>query len=164
MNNIFIISTGGTFNKIYNRINGNLEIDLNNSALKSLEQNWLTKLNYKNIINKDSLDFTQKDRETLYSEIKNCKYNKIIVIHGTDTIDISAKYIFDKQIDKTIIFTGAMVPFSINPIEATANLTLALGYAKLAKNGVYISLNGIVDRFDNIIKNRKLGKFEYKDK
>jgi L-asparaginase len=53
-----------------------------------------------------------------------------------------------------------MVPFSIDPIEATANLSLALGFCKLAKRGVYIALNGVVDNYDKVIKNRELGKFE----
>ncbi len=159
MQNILIISTGGTFNKVYNRVSGELEIDNNSKSLKHIEECWLTNLNYINIIGKDSLDFTNSDRERLLTAIKESKYSKIIIIHGTDTIDKSAIYISQNCLDKTIVFTGAMVPFSIESIEATANLALAIGYSKLANSGVYIALNGVVDSYSNIIKNRELGLF-----
>ena len=162
MQDILIINTGGTFNKVYNKVTGTLDIDTSNSALKSIEKEWLCKLNYFNIINKDSLDFTTSDREELLKAIKSSDFKKIVVIHGTDTIDISAKFVADANLDKTIVFTGAMKPFSIDKIEATANLSLALGFCKLALKGVYIALNGVVDRFDRVIKNKRVGKFEYK--
>jgi len=160
MNSILILSTGGTFNKIYNPINGTLEIDSNNLALKQIEQKFLCKLNYKSIINKDSLEFTNNDRELLAKTIKESEFSKIVVIHGTDTIDLSSQVVASLKLEKAVVFTGAMVPFSIDPIEATANLSLALGFCKLAKSGVYIALNGVVDSYDRVIKNRELGKFE----
>ncbi len=159
MRDILIINTGGTFNKIYNRLNGALEVDSTNKALKTIEQEWLCSLKYINIINKDSLEFTQDDRELLAHTIKGAKEQKIVVIHGTDTIDISAKFIDEQNFQKVIVFTGAMVPFSINSIEATANLSLALGFAKLANTGVYIALNGVVDSYTKVVKNRAKGKF-----
>ena len=162
MNSILIISTGGTFNKIYNPKNGKLEIDKSNKALKSIEKEWLTKLNYDSIIHKDSLDFTDEDREFLVNYINNCKYNKIVIIHGTDTIDLSSKVVDSQNIKKSIVFTGAMVPFSISPIEATANLALAIGFCKNAKVGTYIAMNGLVSSYDKVIKNRDIGKFEIK--
>jgi L-asparaginase len=64
-------------------------------------------------------------------------------------------------LDKVIVFTGAMVPFSIDTIEATANLSMALGYARNASNGVYIAMQGVCGSYDKVIKNRELGKFEY---
>ncbi len=160
MKNILIISTGGTFNKIYNTLNGELEIDKSSNAIKNISNNWLTKLKIINIIGKDSLDFTQKDRELLLKTIENAKESKIVVVHGTDTIDISANFIANSKLNKAIVFTGAMVPFSINPIEATANLCSALGYCSNAKNGVYIAINGIANSFNRVTKNRTLGKFE----
>jgi len=160
MKDVLILSTGGTFNKIYNKITGNLDINLENLAIKSIQNHWLTNLNYDSIINKDSLDFTDKDREELSNYIKNSSFKKIVVIHGTDTMHISAKVVDSLKLEKAIVFTGAMVPFSIDKIEATANLAMALGFIKLAQNGVYISMNGVVDKFDKVVKNRELGKFE----
>ncbi len=160
MNNTLILSTGGTFNKIYNPKTGNLDIDVKNSAVKSIQKHWLSDYKFDTVINKDSLDFTNLDREELFKYVKNCNYEKIVIIHGTDTMDLSAKYLSEKNIQKCIVFCGAMVPFSINPIEATANLAMALGFIKNAKNGIYISMNGTVDIFNKVIKNRKIGKFE----
>jgi len=92
MRDLLIINTGGTFNKIYNKNSGELEIDRLNSALKNIEKSWLCKLNYISIINKDSLEFTQEDRDLLANEIVSSNYSKIVVIHGTDTIDIRYKF------------------------------------------------------------------------
>ena len=160
MNSILILSTGGTFNKIYNPKNGQLEIDKSNSALKTIERKWLSKLNYESIIHKDSLDFTDKDREFLANYINSCKQSKIVVIHGTDTIDISSKVIDSKNLKKSVVFTGAMVPFSIDPTEATANLALAIGFCNCSKVGTYIAMNGLVESYKKIAKNRDIGKFE----
>ncbi len=159
-NSILIISTGGTFNKIYNKLNGELEIHKNSKALKKILKKWNSKFEFFSIINKDSLDFTKKDRKKLLKKVKNSNFNKIVVIHGTDTIDKSAKFIAKAKLDKVIIFTGAMKPFSIEPIEATANLASAIGYAKLANSGVYISLNGVINNYKRVKKNREKGKFE----
>lgn len=159
MQDIFIISTGGTFNKIYNKFSGNLEVDSTNLAIKSIQKEWLSNYRYRSIINKDSLDFTTKDREELLNFIKELEYKKVVVIHGTDTIDITAKYLDGANLDKTIVLTGAMVPFSINKIEATANLALAIGYAKLAKSGIYIALNGVANIYTKVKKDKKKGLF-----
>jgi len=160
MDNILIISTGGTFNKQYNKLTGNLNIDKSQKALKKILNKWNCKFKYIGIINKDSLDFTKKDRKKLLKIINNAKEKKIVVIHGTDTIDKSAKFIAKANLNKAIVFTGAMVPFSIDQIEATANLASSIGYAKLANNGVYISLNGVIDTYQKVKKNRDIGKFE----
>ncbi len=159
MNDVLILSTGGTFNKVYNPKTGNLDIDIQNSAVKTVQERWMSQYSYDAIINKDSLDFTDKEREELCEYIRNTYYKKIVIIHGTDTMDLSAKYLAKHITDKCIVFCGAMVPFSIDPIEATANLAMALGYIKNAKNGIYISMNGNAGSFEKIAKDKKAGKF-----
>ena len=163
MQDILIINTGGTFNKIYNKLTGNLDINSSNDTLKDIEKKWLCKLNYISVINKDSLDFTDKDRELLLDTIKKSSYTKIVVIHGTDTIDLSADFIAKNINNKTIVFTGAMVPYFIDKVEATANLSLALGYCKLANSGVYIAINAVANSYKRVVKNRELGVFELKN-
>jgi len=120
--------------------------------------------NYKitQIISKDSLEFTKKDRELLLSTIQNSKEDKIIIIHGTDTMKKSAKFL-SKIKDKKIVFCGAMKPYEINSVEATANLFLAIGFIKNAKNGIYIAMNGVFDTYQKIEKNYKKGIFYEKD-
>ena len=163
MKKILIINTGGTFNKIYNPLNGQLEIDTTNQALNALAKAWLINLNIINIIGKDSLDMTDEDRLLLSQTIKDSTTGHIIVIHGTDTMDKTAELLAEHNLDKKIILTGSMIPFSINPIEATANFSSAYGYiSTVEETGIYISMNGKIGSFKEIIKNREKGLFEIK--
>ena len=163
LQNILIIDTGGTFNKIYNPLNGQLEIDTTNQALKSLAKAWLTDFNIVNVVGKDSLEMTEEDRLLISKTIEKSKEERILIIHGTDTMDKTAKLLSEHHLDKKIVLTGSMVPFSINPIEATANLSLAYGYLlSVEKKGIYISMSGIIGSFEKIVKNREKGLFELK--
>jgi len=160
MRKILIISTGGTFNKVYNPINGELVIDEKSKALEEIASKWLCKFEIINIIGKDSLNITNQDRLLLLATINLSKHDDIIVIHGTDTMDITAEYLADRDLDKRIVLTGAMVPYSIDPVEATANLASAFGYLQtLTNDSVYIAMNGIFGSYNKIEKNRKNGKF-----
>ena len=157
---ILLISTGGTFNKTYNPKNGELEIDKNSSALQTIASKWLCEFEILNIIGKDSLEITNHDRLELLSTIHQSSYQSIIIIHGTDTMDVTAEYLAEAELEKTIVITGAMVPYSLDATEATANLASAYGYIHtLEKNGVFIAMNGIMDNFEKVKKNRKEGKF-----
>jgi len=157
---ILLISTGGTFNKTYNPKNGELEIDKNSAALQTIASKWLCEFEILNIIGKDSLEITNHDRLELLSTIHQSSYQSIIIIHGTDTMDVTAEYLAEAELEKTIVITGAMVPYSLDATEATANLASAYGYIHtLEKNGVFIAMNGIMDNFEKVKKNRKEGKF-----
>jgi len=160
MGKLLIISTGGTFNKIYNRIDGSLIIDKSSNAIRDIANKWFCEFDIISIIGKDSLDIDDKDREELLNIIIDNECDDIIVVHGTDTMDITAKLIAIKGIDKKIVLTGAMKPYSIEPIEATANLSSAYGFLKnIQDNGVYISMNGIIGDYRIIIKDRIKGQF-----
>ena len=160
MHKILIISTGGTFNKVYNSKTGALDIDKSSNALKSIAFKWLTEFEILNIIGKDSLEMTNHDRLELLSTIHQSDYNKIIIVHGTDTMDVTAEYLADAELEKRIVLTGAMVPYAIEPTEATANLASAYGYLNALENeGVFIAMNGVIDSYKNVKKNRKEGRF-----
>jgi len=160
MEKILMISTGGTFNKVYNPLMGTIDIDKTSSALKDIASAWLCDFRIYNMIGKDSLEMTDKDRELLVQTIKNSPLDKILLIHGTDTMEITAKYLAKYIQNKSIILTGAMMPYSINPIEATANLASAYGYLlNLQTHGVYIAMNGIISEYTKVIKDRTHGKF-----
>ena len=161
MKKILIINTGGTFNKVYNPLTGNLDIEPTGKAIKSIAKHWLSELKIKNIIGKDSLEMTQKDRELIAQTIQNAEETKIIVVHGTDTMDKTADYLNAVNLDKKIILTGAMVPYSIEPVEATANLCSAYGYLiRLEKGGIFISMNGVIKDYKRVVKNKEKGYFE----
>ncbi len=164
IDDILIINTGGTFNKVYDEISGELIIPNSSKNLKKLiKKAFKSIIKVKGIIYKDSLEFTNDDREELVKTIQESKYKKIIVIHGTDTMDISSKYISKRIKNKSIVFTGAMMPVSIDATEGLANLSLAIGFLNSKNNdGVYIAMHGIVKEYKRIVKNRELGIFQVK--
>ncbi|MDD5052442.1 MAG: asparaginase domain-containing protein [Sulfuricurvum sp.] len=158
---MLIINTGGTFNKRYDPIRGELFVPKDNEAIEKILQSLVSRVSLEGIIYKDSLEMDNHDRACLAQTIAQSEEVLIIIIHGTDTMDLSAEYVASLALDKVIIFTGGMIPFSIDPIEATANLALAIGYAHNAKNGVYIGMQGIIGSYDQVKKNKIAGKFEY---
>jgi len=161
MKKILIINTGGTFNKVYNPLTGNLDIEPTGKAIEAIAQAWLTEFKLKNIIGKDSLELTNKDRKYIVKTIQESDFKNIIIVHGTDTMDETTEYLSRANLKKRIIVTGAMVPYSINPIEATANLCSAYGYVQgTTKRGVFISMNGVIQDYKRAIKNKEKGYFE----
>lgn len=160
MKKILLISTGGTFNKVYDPSNGELLVDKTASALVTIADKWLCRFEIINIIGKDSLYINNQDRLQLLATIEDSTFDDIIIIHGTDSMNITAKYLADGDLEKRIVLTGAMVPYSIDPVEATANLASAFGYLQtLNKDGVYIVMNGICGLHSKIKKDRKNAKF-----
>lgn len=163
MKKIVIINTGGTFNKHYNPVKGSLEVLQDSTVLNELMKKWLCEFEVLNIIGKDSLDMTTQDRMELLATINMSEYDDFIVVHGTDTMELTAEYIADAEVEKRIVLTGAMVPYSIDPTEATANLASAIGYLqRLDNDGVYIAMNGVFGSYAKVTKDREKGKFIYK--
>ena len=162
---ITVLNTGGTFNKRYNPILGQLEVPTDNIALdKIVKSCFNVEFEIKNIVSKDSLDFTQEDREIILENIKNSTSDKIIIIHGTDTVDLTAKFIEDKIQGKKIVFTGAMVPMSIDEVEATMNFSQAIGFLNAPiENGIYLSMHESVIEHSKLKKDKSVGQFLLKD-
>ena len=160
MKKILIVSTGGTFNKIYDPIKGEFIIDVESQALNKIAKKWLCEFNIVNIIGKDSLDMTNHDRLELLATISQSEYHHILIVHGTDTMELTAEYLADAELEKCIVLTGAMVPYSVDPVEATANLSSAYGYMNaLDKEGVFIAMNGVMGTYEQLKKDRIKGKF-----
>ena len=161
-NKILILNTGGTFNKIYDEKLGQLIVPKNNNAIsKLLKISKIKNITIDGIIYKDSLDITNKDRKELVDYINSYNYEKIIIIHGTDTMNLTAIYLAKKIKHKQIIITGSMKPFSIDPIESVSNFMSAYGFLNSCKkNNIYISMHGLIKKHNKIKKNKKLGIFE----
>ena len=160
MKKILIMSTGGTFNKIYDPIKGEFIIDVESQALNKIAKKWLCEFNIVNIIGKDSLDMTNHDRLELLATINQSEYHHILIVHGTDTMDVTAEYLADAELEKCIVLTGSMVPYSVDPVEATANLSSGYGYMNaLDKEGVFIAMNGVMGTYEQLKKDRIKGKF-----
>ena len=164
MKDVLIINTGGTFNKRYNPLKGELEVPKDSIALENvLKYFYNLKYEIKNIIHKDSLDMQESDRKEILELIKNSSSEKILIIHGTDTMDKTAEFLEKYIGDKTILLTGAMVPYSIDSVEANANLSMSIGYLlHSTKNSIYIAMHGLVEEHKNVYKNREIGVFETK--
>jgi len=158
---MLILNTGGTFNKRYNPLAGELFVPRDNDAVETILKSLVIDIDVQGIIYKDSLEINDADRSLLADTIVQSNEKVIIVIHGTDTMDVSAEFIAGLALQKTVVFTGAMVPFSIDPIEATANLAMAIGFAYRSCSGVYIVMQGICGQYNYVRKNRECGKFEY---
>jgi L-asparaginase len=160
MKKILCISTGGTFNKVYNPIKGRLEVDTESRALLEIQKKWQIEFELLTIIGKDSLEMTGSDRLHLMATINLSDHQDIIVVHGTDTMEQTAAYLADSDPDKRIVLTGAMVPYSIDPIDATSNFASAYGFLQaLEETGIYIAMNGLLAPYTQITKDRTMGKF-----
>lgn len=158
---MLILNCGGTFNKKYNKISGELEVAYDNSAIEKILESSSLKYALAGVIYKDSLDMDANDRKMLANIIMDSQEDKFLVVHGTDTMDLSAEFLGEIFENKKIVFTGAMRPFSIDPVEASLNLGMALGFLEsLEHNGVYICMSGFVKPYKQIIKNKNIGKFE----
>tara|TARA_B110000046_G_scaffold182538_1_gene216792 strand:- start:325 stop:828 length:504 start_codon:yes stop_codon:yes gene_type:complete len=160
--NILILNTGGTFNKVYDQISGKLIVPNNNSAVENIiKSSKIDYLHIQGLLFKDSLEITKPDRKILATYVRNSQYDKVIVIHGTDTMNKTAQYLSKYSKNKIIILTGSMVPYSLDKIEATSNLMQAIGYIQnKLKNGIYISMHGHSKKYKKIYKNREKGIFE----
>lgn len=157
---IRIFVTGGTFDKEYNELNGQL-------FFKDTHLNEMLKLGrskvhveVRTLMMADSIDMSDDDRELIALNCLKADSNKIIITHGTDTMVETAKVIADKVKDKTIVLTGAMIPYKFGSSDGLFNLGSAIAFVQTLPTGVYISMNGRIFNWDNCRKNKQIGEFE----
>ncbi len=158
---ITIINTGGTFNKRYNPIKGALEVPADNIALdKILNSCHNVEFDIHNIISKDSLNMNDNDRQIIIDTVNKSQNENIIIIHGTDTVDLTSAFLKKQVLNKKIVFTGAIIPMSIDEVEATMNFSLSLGFLSAdVKDGIYLAMHGVVVDASRLIKDRSKGQF-----
>ena len=157
---MIILNTGGTFNKIYDPLIGELVVPKNSYAIEEILSKSFLDIPVEGLIYKDSLFMSDEDREELVQKIKTLSHKTIVIVHGTDTMNESAEYVAKRIQDRCIVFTGAMVPYSIDSTEASANLMLAIAKAKYGyEEGVFVAMHGIVEHHSKIVKDRAKGRF-----
>lgn len=155
-----ILATGGTFDKEYNEIDGTLFFkDTHISELLALGR-CKVDFSVRTLMMIDSLDMKPADRQLILENCKQCAESQIVVTHGTDTMVDTAKVVAQSIKNKTIVFTGAMIPFKFGSSDGLFNLGAALAFAQSLPHGVYIAMNGKYFPWDNVQKNRGLGVFE----
>ena len=157
---IKIIVTGGTFDKEYNPLTGQLYFNITHvPEMLRLGRSRLD-VHIKTVMMKDSLNMTDDDRKKILHECQKSKEDKILITHGTDTMTETAILLGRNLIDKTIVLTGAMVPYAFGSSDGLFNLGSAMAYLQILKPGVYVSMNGRYFHWDNVRKNKTIGLFE----
>ena len=157
---IKIFATGGTFDKEYDEING--ELFFKETHLHELLSLGRSQLNVKieTLMMVDSLEMTKSEKQYIVEKCKSEQTDRIIITHGTDTMVETAQIIAEYINDKTIILTGAMIPIKFGSSDGLFNLGSALSFIQVIQPGVYITMNGRYFKWDNVSKNKRLGVFE----
>jgi len=158
--NIQFFITGGTIDKVYNELTGELEFDSTHIVDMLNRGRSMVDTTSEVLFLKDSLELSDKDRQLILSKCLECNDDKIIITHGTDTMVDTAQLLGEKIKDKTIVLFGSMIPYSIDNSDALFNLGVALGAVQNKGNGVYVVMNGKVFDFDKVTKNKEKGLFE----
>ena len=160
MKNLRIIVTGGTFDKQYDELRGELTFKESHlpAILKQARITAAIELEINQLI--DSLHMQDINRRHILASCRAAPEEQIVIIHGTDTMALTARVLGEAQVDKTIVLTGAMVPYAFMGSDSLFNLGFACAAAQLLAHGVYIAMNGQVFAWDNVRKNAGLGVFE----
>lgn len=116
------------------------------------------------IMRKDSLFMTDEDRDEIANAISLCKFERIVITHGTDTMALSAihtkKLLHSLNQSKTVVFVGAITPYALPNSDAAFNLEFSFAMAKASPPGVYVAMNGTLFECESVRKNKPLGIFE----
>jgi L-asparaginase len=157
---IRIFITGGTFDKEYNELNGELYFkDTHLQELLTLGRSRLP-VSIKTLMMIDSLEMTAEHRSSIANECRQCEEDKIVITHGTDTMAETARVLAQQITGKTIVLTGAMIPIKFGSSDGLFNLGSALAFVQSLPHGVYVAMNGRYFNWDNVRKNRQTGSFE----
>jgi L-asparaginase len=157
---IRIIITGGTFDKHYDEIKGSLTFKDTHlpEILAFLRCTVPIELELNQLI--DSLDMHDSNRHRVRESCRAAPEERIVITHGTDTMVETAGVLGAADLGKTIVLTGAMVPYIFNNSDAVFNLGCALAAVQILPVGVFVAMNGRVFAWDNVRKNRERGVFE----
>jgi L-asparaginase len=157
---IRFLITGGTFDKEYNEING--ELYFKETHLPEILQRGRCRVDVSitTLMMIDSLEMTNNHRQLIADHCLNAVEEKIIITHGTDTMSDTARFLAPLIQHKTIVLTGAMIPYKFGSSDGLFNLGSALAFVQSLPKGVYVAMNGKFFNWDNVRKNRQTGQFE----
>lgn len=163
---LFILATGGTIEKIYDEFEGSLQnrdTIVKNKILQKLRLPY-TEITVKQIMSKDSLYMDDHDREFILDSIKSHEKDghPIVILHGTDTMDLTSKYCFEnyRDVKVPVVFTGAMKPLGFDDSDAAQNVIEAIFAARISSPGYYMTFHGKLFTVPNFKKNKTRGTFE----
>lgn len=158
---IQLIVTGGTFDKTYDHINGKLYFE-HTHIPKMLERSRCKlPVHVTALLLKDSLEFTEEDLQKIENACKTTSAKSIVITHGTDTMVETAKRLAKLKLEKTILITGAMIPYAFgSSSDGFFNLGCALSFSQTLAPNVYITMQGQYFLWNKVQKNKDLGLFE----
>ena len=155
-----VIVTGGTFDKEYDEIRGRLFFkDTHLHEMLRLARCRL-EVEVEALMMMDSLDMKDADRERVVASCRSSAEDRVVVTHGTDTMAETAAALTRAGLGKTVVLTGAMIPYAFGSSDGLFNLGSALSFAQVLPAGVYVAMNGRVFPGDRVRKNRETGVFE----
>ncbi len=156
---IIFYTAGGTIDKIY--FDAKSQYQVGEPVLEEIlhDGNVTFDFESKIILQKDSLDLTDEDRDRIYNTIDNDPGRHIILTHGTDTMVTTAKHLQTIK-GKVVVLTGSMAPARFKSSDAPFNIACAVGAVQTLGEGVYIVMNGRVFHPDNVVKNVEKSVFE----
>lgn len=157
---IRVFITGGTFDKEYDEIHGRLFFKDSHLQEMLARGRCRLDLSIRTLMMIDSLEMTEADREVIAQNCRACAEMRVVVTHGTDTMVETAAVIARSVTEKTVVLTGAMVPYAFGSSDGLFNLGSALSFAQVLPAGVYVAMNGQYFSWDAVTKNRKTGVFE----
>ena len=160
MEPIRILITGGTFDKEYNELTGQLYFhDSHLPEMLKLGRCNL-ELEVRTLMMIDSLDMSDDDRQIVVEHCRHAPESRIVITHGTDTMVQTAAALAGQVPAKTIVLTGAMIPYKFGSSDGLFNLGSALAFVQTLPHGVYVAMNGRYFPWDQVRKNRQTGMFE----
>lgn len=157
-----VFVTGGTFDKDYNYINGQLYFKDTHLPEMFKRGRCTFDVDIKTLMMVDSLEMTEADRDIIIHNCRRSLYQRIIVTHGTDRMVETARHLAESNIeDKTIVLTGAMIPYAFGTSsDGFFNLGSALAFVQTLPPGVYVVMNGRYFHWNKVRKNLNTGNFE----
>ena len=160
MDRIRVFITGGTFDKEYDEINGRLYFQQSHLPEMLRLGRCNLPLEVQTLMMIDSLEMTDADRRIIVEQCLEAPESRIVITHGTDTMAFTARTLAANVSDKTIVLTGAMVPYKFGSSDGLFNLGSALAFVQTLTPGVYIAMNGRFFPAAHVRKNRESGMFE----
>jgi L-asparaginase len=157
---IRILITGGTFDKEYDMINGKLDFEETHVPEMLKLGRCTLDCEVRTLMMVDSLEMTDSDRAVILHNCKTAVEDRILLTHGTDTMQLTAAFLAKENLAKTIVITGAMIPYKFGSSDGFFNLGAALAFLQTLPHGVYVAMNGRYYNWDNVRKNKKTGYFE----
>lgn len=155
-----ILATGGTFDKHYDEIKGAMVFGAGHLQEALRRARISQPVSLKALPFLDSLDMQAADRQRILAACQRAAESMLVIIHGTDTMPETAQVLGMAAMAKTVVLTGAMLPFEIDGSDALFNLGFACGVVQTLPSGVYVAMNAQVFAWDKVKKNRIAGRFE----